>query len=284
MIAILALFVFLFSTYYVLDAYHSAKSVQRTVEEVYFKIQASYVFLHVLPFVIETIKKDDPSFDSLLDSWAKPMVFKTERGEVSVSIYDEERFLNLNSVNEGAYGSFFERLLKILAIDPAYRKNLLVWTGKSEGFLDTDYPIKRAPLDSKEELYWAGFKREDLLGKDLGGTFYPGLLSLTTVHSKGKININTANAYILMALDQRIDQTLASKVIERRNREPFKKPEDLLMVEGMTFDILYAIRDLIDTKSSTFHIVMELKVGERKALFEAVYDRENNKLLYKKIL
>ena len=284
MIAILALFVFLFSTYYVLDAYYTSKSTQRTVEEIYFKIQSSYAFLHVLPFVIETIKRDEPSFDSLEDSWANPMVFRSERGEISVSIYDEERFLNLNFVDDGNYGKFFERLLKILAIDPAYKKGLLVWMGKSEGFLETDYPIKRAPLDSKEELYWIGFKREDLLGKQLGENFYPGLLSLTTVHSKGKINVNTANAYILMALDQRIDQTLASKIIERRNREPFKKPEDLLMVEGMTLDILYAIRDLIDIKSSTFHILMELKVGERKASFEALYDRSANKLVYKKIL
>jgi general secretion pathway protein K len=72
--------------------------------------------------------------------------------------------------------------------------------------------------------------------------------------------------------------------MERRNREPFKKPEDLLMVDGMTLDILYNIRDLIDVKSSTFHIKMELKSGERSAVFEAVYDRQADKILYKKLL
>ncbi|WP_448587625.1 general secretion pathway protein GspK [Thermocrinis sp.] len=284
MIALLVLFLFLFSTYYVLDAYSTAKSTQRVVEEVYFKTQASYVFISVLPFAIDLLKRDDQSFDSLRDVWSNPLVFKTERGELTVSIADEERFLNLNSVDNGAYGKFFERLLKNLAIDPKYKESLLAWTGKSSGMINTNYPIKRAPLDSKEELYWIGFEREDLSGKERGGRFYPGLLSLVSVHSKGKVNINTGSVYILTALDPRIDQTLASKIIERRNREPFKKPEDLLMVEGMTFDILYAIRELIDVKSSTFRISMELKVGDRKASFEAVYDRESDRVLYKRVL
>ena len=284
MIPLLALMLFLMSTYYVLDAYSATKSARRVVEEVSFKVQASYVFFYTLPFVLDLLRKDDPSVDSLQDSWAKELTFRTERGELRITIYDEDRFLNLNSVDEGPYGRFFERLLRLLAIDPSYKENLLVWTGKSKGTINTDYPIKRAPLDAKEELYYMGFDKRDLLGKELGGKFYPGLLELTTVDSKGKVNINTANLYVLMALDQRIDETLASKIIERRNREPFKKPEDLLMVDGMTLDILYNIRDLIDVKSSTFHIKMELRSGERSAVFEVVYDRQADKILYKKLL
>jgi general secretion pathway protein K len=56
------------------------------------------------------------------------------------------------------------------------------------------------------------------------------------------------------------------------------------MVDGMTLDILYNIRDLIDVKSSTFHIKMELRSGERSAVFEVVYDRQADKILYKKLL
>jgi general secretion pathway protein K len=284
MIPLLALMLFLMSVYYVLDAYSATKSAQKVVEEISFKVQARYVFSYALPLVLDLLRKDDPSVDSLQDNWTRELTFRTERGELKINIYDEDRFLNLNSVDEGLYGKFFERLLRLLAIDPSYKENLLVWTGKSKGTINTDYPIKRAPLDAKEELYYMGFDKQDLLGKELGGKFYPGLLELTTVDSKGKVNINTANLYVLMALDQRIDETLASKIIERRNREPFKKPEDLLMVDGMTLDILYNIRDLIDVKSSTFHIKMELRSGERSAVFEVVYDRQADKILYKKLL
>ncbi|WP_340691046.1 general secretion pathway protein GspK [Hydrogenobacter thermophilus] len=284
MIVLLVLLLFISSVYYVLDTYSSVRQADLTVEQFYFKEQAYQIFMSALPVVIDSLKRDDPSVDSLQDRWAYPISFKTQKGELSISIYDEERFLNLNYVDSGAYGKFFERLLKLLNIDPSYKDNLLAWEGKSNAHIDTDYPIKRGPLDSKEELLWAGFKSEDLLGKTIGNEFYPGLLSLTTVYSSGKININTANSYILMALDPRIDQALASKIIERRNREPFKKVEDLLLVDGFTFDILYAIKNLLDVKSNYFHIVMDLRSGGYTSTFEVIYDRQGDRIVYKKIL
>ncbi|QWK19320.1 MAG: general secretion pathway protein GspK [Hydrogenobacter thermophilus] len=284
MIVLLVLLLFISSVYYVLDTYSSVRQADLTVEQFYFKEQAYQIFMSALPVVIDSLKRDDPSVDSLQDRWAYPISFKTQKGELSINIYDEERFLNLNYVDSGAYGKFFERLLRLLNIDPSYKDNLLAWEGKSNAHIDTDYPIKRGPLDSKEELLWAGFKSEDLLGKTIGNEFYPGLLSLTTVYSSGKININTANSYILMALDPRIDQALASKIIERRNREPFKKVEDLLLVDGFTFDILYAIKNLVDVKSNYFHIVMDLRSGGYTSTFEVIYDRQGDRIVYKKIL
>ncbi|MGC8852788.1 MAG: general secretion pathway protein GspK [Hydrogenobacter sp.] len=284
MIVFLVLMIFFASVYYAMDAYNSVRSVRTTVEEIYFKEQAYHVFLSVLPLVIQMLKRDDPSVDTLQDRWAYPLTFKTQKGELYVSVYDEERFLNLNYVDDGAYGKFFERLLKLLNIDTSYKKNLLAWEGKSDIPIETKYPIKRAPLDSKEELRWAGFRNEDLLGKTLGREFYPGLLSLTTVFSSGKININTAGPYILMALDPRIDQVLANKIIDRRSKEPFRRVEDLLLVDGFTFDILYAIRDLVDVKSRYFHIVLDLRFGEYSSSLEVIYDRQEDRLVYKKLL
>jgi general secretion pathway protein K len=174
MIPLLALMLFLMSAYYVLDAYSATKSAQKVVEEVSFKMQASYVFFYTLPFVLDLLKRDDPSVDSLQDSWAKELTFTTEKGELRITIYDEERFLNLNSVDEGLYGKFFERLLRLLAIDPSYKENLLVWTGKSKGTINTEYPIKRAPLDAKEELYYMGFDKARPIGKGAGREVLPG--------------------------------------------------------------------------------------------------------------
>ncbi len=284
MIVFLVLLFFLSSVYYAVDTYSSVRSLRNIVEELYFKQQAYHVFMSVLPVVLDILKKDDPSVDSLQDRWAYPLTFETQKGELNISIYDEERFLNLNYVDDKAYGKFFERLLKLLHIDTSYERNLLAWEGKSDVSIDTKYPIKKALLDSKEELRWAGFKEEDLVGKTVGNEFYPGLFSLTTVFSSGKININTANAYILMALDPRIDQTLANRIIDRRAREPFRKVEDLLFVDGFNFDILYAIRDLVDVKSRYFHIVMDLKSGEHFSSFEVIYDRQEDRLVYKKLL
>lgn len=284
MIVLMALFIFLTSAYYVMSMYSSLKSANSAVQEVYAKEQAYHIFLSALPLALEAIKKDDPSYDSLQDVWAYTREFKTEKGELSISIYDEERFLNLNYVDSGAYGKFFERLLNLLRIDPHYKENLLAWEGKTNRKIEAPYPIKGAPLDSKEELRYMGFKEEDLLGKTVGNDFFPGLESLTTVYSSGKININTAGKYILMALDPRIDEGLASKIIDRRNKEPFKRVEDLVLVDGFSFDILYVVRELVDVKSRYFHIVMDIRSGGFSSRFEAVYDRQNDKVVYKKLL
>lgn len=154
---------------------------------------------------------------------------------------------------------------------------------KKDGSFESPYPIKRAPLSSKEELLYVGLRQEDLQGKTIGKDFYPGLWSLTTTFSSGKVNINTAPFYVLLSLDRHMDEALANRIMERRSKEPFKKPEDLVLVEGFTFDMLYRMKNYIDTKSRFFHIVMDLKSGGYSFSFSAIYDRQEGKIVYKKI-
>ncbi|MFN3976247.1 MAG: general secretion pathway protein GspK [Aquificaceae bacterium] len=281
MTIILALFLFLSASLVVVDLYTTVKSAQLSLQQVYARIQALYVFKSALPLAIAIIRSDDASVDHLKERWAAPLSFKTERGELSLSIYDEDRFINLNTAGE--YPELFKHLFSNLRIDEEYLNRLLIWIGKREGSFDSPYPIKRAPLSSKEELLYVGFRPQDLQGKTIGKDFYPGLWSLTTTFSSGKVNINTAPFYVLLSLDKDMDQTLANKIIERRSREPFKRPEDLLLVEGFTFDMLYRMRNYIDTKSRFFHIVMDIKSGGYSLSFSAIYDRQEDKVVYKKI-
>lgn len=284
MILFLVLVFFLASSFYVLNLQESVKSADSQVMQVYRKVQALHIFESALPIVIDTLKRDDPNVDSLKDSWAFKLSFKDENAEVSVTIYDEERFLNINHLKSENHRKSFERLLRLLNIDESYLNNILIWIGEKKGTFDSKYPIKRAPFHSKEELNYLGLTNDDLYGKEIGGKFYPGLLSLVTVNSSGKVNVNTAPFYILMSLDQRIDETLALKIIERRNRESFKSINDLVTVDGFTFDILYSITNLIDVKSRNFHILAEIKIGEALANFEVIYDRISDKVVSKKII
>lgn len=281
MTILLALALFLSASLAVLDLYTSVRGTQIMVQQVYAKLQAYYVFKSALPLALALIRSDDPSVDHLKERWAEPISFRLERGELTISVYDEDRFLNLNYAGEQK--EVFERLFRLSRIDQEYLEKLLVWTGRKEGFYENAYPIKRAPLSSKEELLYAGFKEEDLVGKTLGRDFYPGLYSLCTVFSSGKVNLNTAPPYVLLALDKDMDQTLASKIVERRAKEPFKRVEDLVLVEGFTFDMLYRIRNYVDVKSRFFHIVMDLKTGGYAATFEAVYDRLEGRIVYKSL-
>lgn len=281
MTVLLALFLFLGASIMALDLYQTVRSYQLTVQQVYARLQAYYVFKSALPLALAIIRSDDRAVDHLQERWAYPISFKTEKGELTISIYDEDRYINLNTAGENR--ELFENLFRNLRIDREYLDRLLIWIGKKEGSFESPYPIKRQPLSSKEELLYVGFKAEDLQGKTMGQDFYPGLWSLTTVYSSGKVNINTAPLFVLLSLDPRLDQTIANRIIERRSKEPFKRPEDLVLVEGFTFDMLYRMRNYIDVKSRFFHIVMDLQSGGYRVSYEAIYDREADKLVYKRL-
>lgn len=281
MTVVLALMLLIGASLLVLDLYTTVKGTQTTVQQVYARTQALYVFRSALPLAIAVIRSDDSSVDHLQERWAYPLSFKTERGELTISIYDEDRYINLNTAGENP--ELFKHIFSYLRIDLQYLDRLLIWIGRKDGSFDSQYPIKRAPLSSKEELLYVGFKPEDLQGKTIGNSFYPGLWSISTTFSSGKVNINTAPMQVLMALDPRIDQTLANKIIERRAKEPFRRPEDLVLVEGFTFDILYRIQNHIDTKSRFFHIVMDIRSGGYSVSFSAIYDRQEGRIVYKSI-
>ncbi|MDW8095443.1 MAG: type II secretion system protein GspK [Aquificaceae bacterium] len=281
MTVILALTLFISASVLTLDLYTSVKSTQNALQQVYARVQAMYVFKSALPLAIAIIRADEPSVDHLSERWAFPLSFKTERGELTITIYDEDRFINLNTAGE--HRELFKQLFSSLGIESQYLDRLLIWIGKKEGSFENPYPIKRAFLHSKEELLYAGFKPEDLQGKTLGNQFYPGLWSVTTTFSSGKVNVNTAPLQVLVALDKDMNQTLASKILERRSRQPFKSVDELVLVEGFTFDMLYRVRSYTDVKSRFFHIVMDLKSGGYQVSFSAIYDRQEGRVVYKKI-
>ena len=269
---------------YVVTALHSATSSGRFVEKLYIKQQSYHALVSLLPYILQGLRRENQSYDALSDPWALPFVVKTDKGELEVLVYDEDRFLNLNSVGEDkVYREVFERLLQLLEISPGYTSRLLAWLGKESHSFDSKYPVKRAPMDSPEELRFLGMTDEELYGRTEGEVSYPGLLSLVTTYSSGKININTAPKYILMALDPRIDSTVADRIMERRASNPFRKVNDLVLVEGVSFDVLYRIQRIIDVKSTHFRVKATVKTGDVETTLELVYDRSKDKVVYKRM-
>lgn len=284
MIVVLVLAFFLALGGLVLNALESSSSAERAVREVYIKQQSYHVLTSVLPYILSALRSEDASVDTLQDPWAFPFVVETEKGRLEVVVSDEDRFFNLSTVAEGSVQKeVFERLLELLKISPGYSERLLAWMGRKPQNFETEFPLKGAPLDSPYELKYLGMGDEDLYGRKEGEISYPGLLSLVTTTSSGKVNVNTAPKYVLMALDKRIDASLAERIIEHRSSKPFNRVEDLVLVEGFTFDILYRIREAIDVKSTTFRIRATVRSGEVESTLEVVYDRVKNEILYKRI-
>ncbi|WP_457600331.1 general secretion pathway protein GspK [Hydrogenivirga sp.] len=284
MLIALVLSFFVLLSGYVVTALHSATSLSRFTEKVYIKQQSYHALMSLVPYILQGLRREDSSYDALSDPWALPFVVETEKGRLEVVIYDEDRFFNLNTVGDGnVQREVFERLLRLLDISTGYTDRLLAWIGKSNGNFQSEYPIKRAPLDSPEELRFIGMSREELYGRSVGDITYPGLLSLVTTYSSGKVNVNTAPKYVLMALDPRIDSTVADRIMEHRSSKPFKKVNDLVLVEGVSFDVLYRIQKVIDVKSSHFRIRATVKSGDVETTLEMIYDRSKNKVVYKRI-
>jgi len=284
MIIIVVLMAFLTMSFYVIDSYQSSISTNNYVQSVYGKVQALYIADAGFNLAKYILDNDDQSVDSLQDKWTLPFNYSQNSIKVSITIYDENRYINLNLAGDPGYGKIVDNLFKNLMISPEKERNLLVWLGRQEGTLQTGYPVKKAPMDSLYELILIGFKDEDLNGKLVGKDFYPGLIGTSTVYTNGKININTASLWVLKSLDERIDDNLAQKIIEKRSKEPFKQAKDLVLVDGFTFDMLYKIQNYIDVKSDIFHVVINVGVGSTELKVDYVYDRAEKRIIYKEIL
>jgi general secretion pathway protein K len=164
---------------------------------------------------------------------------------------------------------------------------LMLWNGarKPYGEWDLPFPLKGKSLDSKYEFLYFWNNTRDLYGKKVDLVELPGLLSLITVYSNGKININTAPYWILRSLDENITDTVAREIMAERLKKPFRSPRDLLRIEDIDMDTLYRFYDAITTKSRYFEITVTLieRVTNYTITVRGIYDKQRKKFVEKEI-
>ncbi len=275
MIILMVLGFFMVLSGIISEEFLAVRQTEVLVHKFYLKQQAYHEAVSALKFLTLYLKEDDPSYDTLNDRWAYPLELPIPEGEIRVQVEDEERYLNLNLVRTEAGFKVVKRLFQEIRVTSLSPELLRVWVGGS-GFWDRTYPPKKAPLDSLEELLFLGMSQEDFYGKVEGFTFYPGLSTLTTVWSNGRVNLNTAPAEVIMALSPRIDRTLAEKLVEYRRTHPFKKIEDTILIEGFNFEILHDLRPWATVKSENFRVTIEVRVGEVEGELKAIIQRRGS--------
>ncbi len=273
---------------YLLDEYTS-----RTIEYEQIYMMADLA----LEAVKEIFKNDDPKVDYYEEYWSQNITVPIENGMVTVTIVDQERFLNPNYLVDKKdkidkkYLDIFKRLFFLLNINENILYNIIDWIDKnqfSNGGVEvyTDYPAKNRKIDTLEELRLInGIDDQIFNGTVENGEYKPGLKSLLSPYSDGKVNVNTASKWILMALDQDIDPALADAIIAYRKNKPFKNLNDLNLVDGVTGDIIHRISTVADVKSKNFLINMDIKLGDRdyKLLFLVERDGKNIKEKWRKV-
>ena len=246
--------------------------------------------------LIKLLDKDDKSVDYIGEFWSQTIPISFEDVNVKIEIADQERFLNpnfllnVNTVNE-KYKLVFERLFDILNMDYSVLYNIIEWIDKDSSPNNGGkenyelYMAKNDKLDTLEELKLIEGVSDQLYnGTVEGGYFKPGFRSLFSPYSNGKVNINTASKWILMALDSEIDEALANEIIRYRQEKPFRNVNDLVLVEGINSDILYRIKNLIDIKSENFLAKIDITKGEREYKMLILLNRKGKtKVIWRKL-
>lgn len=247
-----------------------------------------YVAQSAVRAVLPLLPSSSESAHTLQDPWAigaPPL--EIDGNLVEVKITDEERFYNPNAMigKDGQVDDdqvkVFRRLVKQLGQrDDEVVNPILDWIdadsnrrlpGGAEALDYGERLPKNAPLDSIDEilqvkgipptlLRGSGASPSPGAGRAFqsGGIEKYGLSPLITVHSNGKVNINTAPPAVLQALAENLDSGLVKAIIDHRERTPFKKLDDLLEVPGVTRDHIYFLKKVADVKSETWQIKAEV--------------------------
>ncbi len=112
--------------------------------------------------------------------------------------------------------------------------------------------------------------------------FGGGLFDLFTTVSNGHININTAPAEVLQLIPG-IDPSLGQAIVATRSGPdgidgteddtPFRNPGEIINVPGMDRQLANAFRAYLTTRSDTFEIQVQARVGHYRRTYTAVVRR-----------
>jgi general secretion pathway protein K len=248
-------------------------------------------------------KDRDRGVDSLKEDWAQFGAEAFPEGlpegfSISGRIIDEESKFNINllvsdQAEEGIdpiRGKQLLRLFEALGLRQELADGMLDWLDRddmeringAENYyyqnLENPYPCANGPLITIGQLFLIkGISQTDRENQSDGN-----LIDLLTIHSDGKININTASTAILKSLDEEIDDTVAQSISGYRDEEVFTKIEDLQKVSGLEEALFNRIKDRIDVKSTAFTIDMTVTYGDTVAKITALIkrDEKGSQLMY----
>jgi general secretion pathway protein K len=225
--------------------------------------------------------------------------------EPGVSFYggmvDENSKININLLRN-AQGEIdlkreaqMRRLFRALGIKEERLNPVLDWLDAddierqdgAEGYfyqnLDEPYECANGPFLTVGQVFLVRGMREF---ERFGEKKNKKLMDVLTIHSDGKINVNTAPKEVLESLGETMDSSLASAIVEYRKEEPFESIEDLRKVPGMDDEVLAEIGEWITVKSSNFSIEAHVNCNGAVASIRAIAQRQGNKakLIYWQVL
>jgi len=252
--------------------------------------------------IVLRIDARDNQYDTLDEIWSRAALPITlGDGEVSVTIEDEERKIDLNRLmlpngiapDERRF-AVFQRLLDTLGIDRAVADAVVDWLDSDEnprvgGAESSYYQGLPNPYRAKNDLF--DTIGEVRLVRGVTAEIFEKLLPFVTVSSSGRVNINTAPKEVLMSLSAgtdlaeggAIDAKTAEEIIQYRVDHPFTVASQIGNVSPFLRD-LYArtlIRNILDVRSTYFHVRSSGDVGGTVRTIDAIGFRSGNELQWR---
>ncbi len=257
------------------------------------EVRAYYLARGAVELAVSSLLSDETPVTAGSEQWGRlPQNLPVGEGRMRVRVHDEGGKLNLNALlDDEKKLEVLDRLFFILGLDPSLTANLLDWMDEdneergpgTEGAyyqgLRSPYPVKNAPLDTLSELRNIKGYGNDVL-ESLGSQKRLGSLDLQTIpfftlHSGGKVNVNTAPPSLLMALSESLTEDVAQAIVESRQERAFEKVEELRELPEVTGELFSEIENLLTVESNHFSISAWGEVnGVRKHIFAVVKKEE----------
>jgi general secretion pathway protein K len=176
--------------------------------------------------------------ETLSDAWATPVPpVGLEGGNVSVSIVDEARKLNINlmvtngAINQRAIDRV-QRLFTILDVDTALIAGIVQWITPANAIaggggadyylgLRPPYQPRSGPMPTIADLQ---------LVRGFNEAVFNRVRPFLTVMPENQVNINTAPPQVIASLEPELteDQQIVEEIITERETRPFSKVTDLI--------------------------------------------------------
>lgn len=254
----------------------------RQVENLTARSQADTVARAAANWAAAILAADDPMIDHLGEAWARPMPpFIAENATLSGAIVDEQSKFNVNDLVSEAGPSVqhivaFQRLLTTLGLPITLVESLVDWLdpdnevtspgGAEDGYYLTRDPPYRAPnrdiIDIGELANVKGFNR------DIVKRLAP---FVTALHEGAPVNVNTAPWQVLQALMPGLGADDAARVVERRQKQPFRSRAEFL--QALAKPPTAPTDAQIDVKSRFFRAEVSVKVGRVATAYRALLQR-----------
>ncbi|MDD2580390.1 MAG: type II secretion system minor pseudopilin GspK [Desulfuromonadaceae bacterium] len=221
------------------------------------------------------------TYTSLSDPWAMPIKLDDEVGSLEVTIIEESGKINVNGLVTpiGDYEPFTLAALQRLGTRLQLPEE--IWSAAADWIDRDDLPRS----GGAETPYYRALKPPysarngglmTLTELSLVKGFTPDILDklrpFLTIYSDQAVptvNINTATKEVLAALDERIDDRMAERIVEERRLQPFKTIGELSRVSGLD-TIATGLGGRITVKGGLFRIISVARVKDAARTVEAV--------------